>query len=94
MTTKESLTEYAFQEIKKGIESGTYRSGEKLSVRHLAKDLNVGQTPVINAINRLVSLGLLETKERSGTFVCDTTGPTMQEVVEVRKLSGGNDAAG
>lgn len=72
--TNVSLSEYAFQEIKKGIESGIYCSGEKLSERHLARQLNVSHTPVRNAVCRLRSLGFLQTRDRSGTYVCDISG--------------------
>lgn len=69
--TNVSLSEYAFQEIKKGIEIGLYCSGEKLSERHLARQLNVSHTPVRNAVRRLRSLGLVQTRDRSGTYVCN-----------------------
>ena len=45
------------------------RSGERTSVNLLAKRLNLGRTPVKEAITRLQTEGLLSVAGRSGTIV-------------------------
>jgi GntR family transcriptional regulator/MocR family aminotransferase len=53
--------------------SGGLRAGERLPAsRVLAKETGVSRTTVIDAVDRLVSEGMLESRVGSGTFVTDT----------------------
>lgn len=52
--------------------SGGLRSGERLpATRTLAKETGVSRTTVIDAVDRLVSEGMLEARVGAGTFVTD-----------------------
>lgn len=86
MKKRESLTSIAFREIYHRILNGTYQSGEKLSIRTISESLGIGTSPVVNALNQLSSLGLVETKPQSGTYVMDMSLRKMREVIEVRKM--------
>ena len=86
MALKESLTETAFREIYSRILDGTYRSGEKLSVRTISDSLKLGRTPVVNAINQLYSIGLVEIRSQSGTYVCDMSVQKIREMQDIRRL--------
>lgn len=86
MDQKESLSQVAFREIHSRILDGTYCSGEKLSIRKISDTLNIGRTPVVNAINQLAAEGLVKTVPQSGTYVCDMSIQNVRELIEVRKL--------
>ena len=53
--------------------SGGLRAGERLpATRTLANETGVSRTTVIDAVDRLVSEGMLETRVGAGTFVTDS----------------------
>ncbi|WP_037380707.1 GntR family transcriptional repressor RctR [Sinorhizobium americanum] len=55
----ERLGDAAYREMKERIIRGVYRPGHKLTVRAVARDLDVSTTPARDAINRLTSEGAL-----------------------------------
>ncbi|MBB5350277.1 DNA-binding transcriptional MocR family regulator [Haloferula luteola] len=53
------------------IRGGTFASGSRLpSVRRLSREQNVSVTTVLEAYGRLEGLGIIESRPRSGYFVC------------------------
>ena len=68
----ESRYYYIYKMIKKDIQDGTLRKGEKLpSKRALAEHLGVSLITVENAYQMLKEEGYIEPRERSGYFVCE-----------------------
>lgn len=63
-TTKDpiecSLVDYAYREIRKRIQIGTYPPGSRLSTQEISTALGVSRTPVVAALNRLVAEGIAE----------------------------------
>lgn len=57
------------QAIEDEIASGALRPGDKLDERALAERFGLSRTPVREALNRLASIGLIETRPRHGSFV-------------------------
>ena len=64
-----SLLEFALLSIRENISNGRYAPGTKLSAKNIADELKISQTPVKEAINRLVSEGLVEAIPRRGHVV-------------------------
>lgn len=61
-----------YEYIKQEIESGFFKSGEKLpSVRSLSKSFVISKATVENAYNQLVVEGYVESKNKSGYYVLD-----------------------
>ena len=58
--TKETLRSNIKDYIQKQIASGVYRPGDRIVETQLARELNVSQAPVREAILELVSQGMLE----------------------------------
>ena len=62
-----------YSTLREFILSGGLRAGERLpATRTLAKETGVSRTTVIDAVDRLVSEGMLESRVGAGTFVADT----------------------
>lgn len=69
---KEPKYYYLYKEIKEDILSGVLKKSEKLpSKRTLAEHLGISLITVENAYQMLKDEGYIETRERSGYFVCE-----------------------
>ncbi|HGL4102645.1 TPA: PLP-dependent aminotransferase family protein [Klebsiella michiganensis] len=63
----EKIYRQLYKHIKSGIDSGRYSSGDKLpSTRHLATELGISRTSVLNAYNELIATGYLISQKGSG----------------------------
>lgn len=81
---KETLRSNIKTYIQKQIADGVYRPGDRIVETQLAKDLNVSQAPVREAILELSTTGLLEIRPYSGTFVCDLNAAEIEDVFNTR----------
>ena len=69
------ISDQVFEQIRELIYRGELKPGEQLlPERELASSLEVSRTTVRNAINKLVTLGLLEHRQGQGTFVTTPNG--------------------
>ena len=64
-----SRTDQVYDSIKKGILQGKVSTQEKLDINLLASALGVSRMPVVDALTRLETEGLVERRNRVGTFV-------------------------
>jgi DNA-binding GntR family transcriptional regulator len=74
-----------YGELKRDITSGTYRPGEHLVRRDLVKKYGVSLSIVNEALARLSSDGLVETKEMFGTRVISLTDQSMRDEFALRE---------
>lgn len=74
----------AYEAIKEAILSGKIRPGSRLSQIGLAEELNVSRAPVVDALSRLATEGLVERRPRSGYFVQTLTEKDVIDVYNVR----------
>jgi GntR family transcriptional repressor for pyruvate dehydrogenase complex len=64
------ISDQVFEQIRELIYKGEFKPGQQiLPERELAMSMAVSRTSVRNAINKLVTLGLLEHRQGQGTFV-------------------------
>lgn len=64
------ISDQVFEQIRELIYKGQFKPGQQiLPERELAQSMAVSRTSVRNAINKLVTLGLLEHRQGQGTFV-------------------------
>lgn len=88
-----------YKQLLDNIKAGVWKSGEKLPTENeLSKELNVSRVTVRAALQRLRSIGLVESKHGKGTFVCpnedlfdysgfsDTLNLTAKEYKEIIQL--------
>ena len=77
-----SLRDTAYDEIRKLIVTCELRPGQPLTVTDLAEALNIGRTPVIQAIDRLAVDGLVD-----GIVVSPVSLDDFMEVIEMRMVN-------
>jgi len=75
-----SMQDIVFETQRDEILSGKLRPGQSLSTLSLAKRLGVSRTPVREALNRLISIGLVENASYRG---CSVRKLSVEEVIEV-----------
>lgn len=81
---KETLRSNIKDYIQQKIAEGAYRPGDRIVETQLARELNVSQAPVREAILELASIGLLEERPYSGSFVRQLTLPEIEDIFNVR----------
>lgn len=79
-----SLTEIAYEEIKKRICLGKFGPGYKLVVDDLVKAFSISNTPIKEALNRLSAEGLVEALPRRGMQVKVISSKEIKELCELR----------
>lgn len=86
MRKPQSLLEFSYEAIKKQILRGELEPGKKLNVKTLSEQLEVSQTPIKEACNRLVAEGFVQSIPMHGYFVNKLTVKDFLDMVEVRKM--------
>lgn len=77
---KSNIYEAVIQQIRTGIEDGSWPPGSRLpSERDLAQVLNVGRTSVREALRALQAMDLIEVRPGEGTFVRQRALPLAEE---------------
>jgi Transcriptional regulators len=84
--TKLPLVDVAYRKLKEDICLGRYVSGQRLIIRDLSESLGVSQTPIKEALNRLVSEGLVEALPGRGMQVKRFKKDDIDEILEVRLM--------
>ncbi len=83
--TFQTKSSRVYGELKRDITSGTYRPGEHLVRRDLVKKHGVSLSIVNEALARLSSDGLVETKEMFGTRVISLTDRSLRDEFALRE---------
>lgn len=81
-----SLTDQVYDSIKKGILQGKVSTQEKLDINLLASALGVSRMPVVDALTRLETEGLVERRNRVGTFVRTISQSSFTELFAARGM--------
>lgn len=81
-----SLTDVAYKEIREGILTGALPPGRKLVVNELVDEWKISNTPIKEALNRLVAEELVEAMPRRGMRVRKYTSTETREIFEIRTL--------
>lgn len=72
---KNSVSEEVLKEFKRLISSGEWKAGEKIpSENELAQIMGVSRVSIRSALEKLKSIGLVESRQGGGTFVCAADG--------------------
>ena len=83
---KETLRANIKDYIQKQIAAGVYQPGDRIVETQLARELNVSQAPVREAILELVSLGLVEERPYSGHFVREMGPAEIEDIYQIRAV--------
>ncbi|HEY0207759.1 GntR family transcriptional regulator [Acerihabitans sp.] len=79
------LTDIAFEQLEEMIVMRQLPPNTMVSEQQLATQLNMGRTPIREALQRLRQIGFVEMQPRRGTMVCGTDIHQQFELLEVRK---------
>lgn len=82
-----SLLDQAYNEIKLRIITCGYRPGEVLSEAAISDELEIGRTPVHQAIHRLMMDGLITIMPRKGVMVAPAGVDEVMEIIDVRLVT-------
>lgn len=82
VTLRSQIKEYIYNQIK----TGTYKPGDRIGETKLAKELNVSQSPVREAMLELSAMGLLEERPYSGTFVRKLSSEDIEDIYNIRAM--------
>ena len=72
--------------IQDQIARGVYRPGDRIVETQLAREMNVSQAPVREAVLEMVSQGLLEERPYSGHFVRDMGPAEVEDIYNIRAV--------
>lgn len=84
LPAKETLRSNIKDYIQKQIADGIYQPGDRIVETRLAKELEVSQAPVREAILELSAMGLLEERPYSGTYVRNLSLAEIEDIFEIR----------
>ena len=85
-TVRPLMKEAAYAEIKKKILSGSFEVGRFLSERQLAAALDMSQTPVLAALEKLQIEGLVAVSPQQGIVVRDLSVHDIADHFEFREM--------
>jgi len=72
---KQNIKDVVYEQLKKAIVAGEWQQGNRIpSENELAATLGVSRVSVRSALQSLSSLGLVESRQGEGTFVCRFSG--------------------
>ena len=83
---KETLRTNIKDYIQKQIAAGVYRPGDRIVETQLAREMNVSQAPVREAILEMVALGMLEERPYSGHFVRALGPKEIEDIYQTRAV--------
>lgn len=78
--TDQTLADYCYKRLKEVIIRGEFAPGEKLRIAKLKSFLNVGPTPIREALSRLASSGLIDTEANRGFFVKNISEAEVRDI--------------
>ncbi|MDC7234229.1 MAG: GntR family transcriptional regulator [Spirochaetales bacterium] len=81
---RDALGDLVYDQIVRMLLNNDLKPGDKVLKKELASILGVSQTPINEAVNRLIREGIIEQKDRSGLFVRVFTNEDMMELFAVR----------
>ena len=81
-----SIGEYAYEEIKRLIQEGTYPPGAKLVTQDIANQMGISRTPVVVAVNRLAAEGYATAIPQQGIFVKRYSAKFIRDTLELRLM--------
>ena len=85
-TSRESLSQQAYNHIKDALCRGEIVAGDILSENQLAQDLGMSRTPVREALRTLASENWLEIKNGVGAYVKPLSSKDIEDLYEIRCL--------
>jgi len=90
--TKDSLSAQAHRYLRQALMSGRFQPGEKIKLKEISEELGISQTPVREALARLVSSGVLSQVDRRSVRVAILPPERYKEIRDLRVMLEGEAA--
>lgn len=84
--TKSTLVDITYQQIKNDINQHLLIPGQKIKPKELSERYSVSETPVKQALMRLVSEGLVESSPRKGMKIKSIRWDDLEEIFDIRLM--------
>lgn len=81
-----TLVDVAYKALKKDIVERALLPGQKLIIRELHERYGISGTPIKQALNRLITEGLVENTPRKGIKVRDLQWEEVEEILDIRLM--------
>ncbi len=81
-----STSEHVYDYLLQAIFDRELKSGQKLVIESLARQMGISTTPVRDAFKKLEMQGLLEVRPRSGSYVKMPTAKEIEDVFQLRLI--------
>src|SRR5450631_2355008 len=81
-----SLNEQVYNILKRRIIERRFNAGAKLDINALAQELGTSRMPIIDALTHLETEGLVERRNRVGTFVTALDRTKYEELYSTREM--------
>lgn len=81
-----TLVNQVYGQIKEDLARGDFKPGQKIVFRELAERYAVSETPVKQALNRLVTEGLVESIPHRGMQFCENSPTDFKETLDIRYI--------
>lgn len=94
MATRSNRTARAYDFLMEGVLNGRWHAGDTLSTYALADELGISRTPILEALKRLESEGLVEIIPQVGCRIVRPTPAALEELLSVRAALEALAAAG
>ncbi len=88
-TVYKSKVEIVYEDILDKIATGQYKHGDRLIISQVARDNNVSDIPVREAIRTLEKEGYLHVQANQGAVVSSPTKESLEEIFEMRAVLEG-----
>ena len=82
----QSLVDVAYKALKKDITERVLPPGRKIIIRELLERYGISETPIKQALNRMISEGLVESIPRKGIKVRDVKWEEIEELLDIRLM--------
>lgn len=86
MEINRTVVDNAYSKLKEDIINLKIKLGTRINVQKIAEDFSVSQTPIREAMNRLVKDGLVIYKPRKGYYIIQITVKDLEEIYDLRKM--------
>lgn len=85
-TPHESLVDKAYEKIRNDLTLGELKPGQKITFQELVKKYEISETPIKQALNRMVVEGLVESIPRKGMRIRPISIQDFNEILDIRYL--------
>lgn len=79
-----TINESVYQKLFNAVITSKFSPGERLVTHKLAKEMNVSQAPVREALRLLEAQGLMSSPQKKGSFVAELSAENFDEIFKIR----------